>query len=289
MSDGAMTENMSRSGTNSVQIGGEFQQAKKSETNPMQMNTNRTMPQPHHKKSAVRVSWLVASTLLSATLLNAEGFRNPPPGTFDLGRAGGRIAQVDDSSAVQQNPANLVEVTNVEAQLTPTVVYISSDFHSSGTGQSPTTTDPWKLLPNFFLSAPLKNDPFAVGLGVTVPYGLGNEWDQGSSAFTPYSGSWRYQAPYKSELRTINFNPTLSMRVCDKLSIGVGLDVMWSDVTFHQFYPWFVFPGSGGTEPDGNIKATGSGVGYGGHPGAILKYNQPQSGAFPFPSPPDVN
>jgi len=55
------------------------------------------------KNCAKRILWIFALTFLSAAMLNAEGFRNPPPGTFDLGRAGGRIAQVDDSSAVQQN------------------------------------------------------------------------------------------------------------------------------------------------------------------------------------------
>jgi long-chain fatty acid transport protein len=262
----------------------------KSETKPMQIKAEWTLLPQHRQKYASRFLWLSAITFLSAAAcLQAEGFRNPPPGTFDLGRAGGRVAQVDDSSAVQQNPANLMDVTNLEAQLTPTVVYISSDFHSSGTGQSATTKDPWKLLPNFFVSAPLKNDRFAVGLGVTVPYGVGNEWNQSSSAFTPYSGSWRYQAPYKTELQTINFNPTFAMRVCDKLSIGVGLDVMWSDITFHQYYPWFVFPGSGGTEPDGDAKATGSGVGYGGNLGVTLNITDHQRVAFTVRSPMDVD
>src|SRR6266542_3449551 len=52
-----------------------------------------------------------------------EGFRNPPPGAFDLGRAGGRFAHVDDSSAVWNNPANLVDLSAPEAQFTPSVIY----------------------------------------------------------------------------------------------------------------------------------------------------------------------
>src|SRR5689334_19528075 len=57
--------------------------------------------------------------------LIAEGFRNSPPGTFNLGRAGGRIAQIDDSSAIQQNPANLIDVPGAQAQLTPSIIYIN--------------------------------------------------------------------------------------------------------------------------------------------------------------------
>lgn len=90
--------------------------------------------------------------LLGATAYG-EGFRNPPPGTFNLGRSGGRIAQIDDASAIHQNPANLVEVSGLELQLTPTVVNITSGFESPN-GQTAETEDPWKLLPNLFLAAP---------------------------------------------------------------------------------------------------------------------------------------
>src|ERR1700709_2018862 len=100
---------------------------------------------------------LIALTFFCFLDVNGEGFRNPPPGAFSLGRAGGRIAQVDDSSAVQQNPANLVDLTNIQAQLAPTVVYISAEF-TSPNGQSASSINPWKVLPNFFASMPLEND-----------------------------------------------------------------------------------------------------------------------------------
>jgi long-chain fatty acid transport protein len=49
-----------------------------------------------------------------------------------------------------------------------------------------------------------------------------------------------------------------------------------------------VFPGSGGTEPDGDIKATGSGFGYGGNLGATLKITDHQRLAFTVRSPMDI-
>src|SRR5277367_6549782 len=99
---------------------------------------------------------LILLTFTFAANLQGEGFRNPPAGAFDLGRAGGRIAQVDDSSAEQQNPANLVDLTNAQIQLTPSVVYIGVDYKSSVSPDSASTIKPWKLLPNFFASMPLK-------------------------------------------------------------------------------------------------------------------------------------
>ena len=229
------------------------------------------------------VLWCVVATFVLALNVGAEGFRNPPPGAFNLGRAGGRIAQVDDSSAVQQNPANLVDLTNAEAQLAPTVVYIRSSFEGPS-GQSARTIDSWKFLPNAFITMPLKNDKFAIGLGITAPYGLGGEWDQNSSAFQP-SGILRYQSPYFAQLQTININPTISAKLNDRLSIGAGLDVMWSEVTLKEFYPWLIFPYSVGTEPDGVLKVTGDGFGFGGNFGLTWRVTDHQRFAMTYRSP----
>src|SRR5580692_6111614 len=99
----------------------------------MQRQAKRIVVSGSNMESLVnRGLWLVALTLVFVVTTKGEGFRNPPPGTFDLGRAGGRIAQVDDSSAVQQNPANLTDLTNTELQVTPSIVYIGVDFKSAG-------------------------------------------------------------------------------------------------------------------------------------------------------------
>jgi long-chain fatty acid transport protein len=238
--------------------------------------------------NAVAVMVITSSVLSFENRVVGEGFRNPPPGTFDLGRAGGRIAQVDDSSAVQQNPANLVDVPGAELQFTPSVVYISAEFKSP-TGQSATTTDPWKLLPNAFASAPLFDGNAAIGLGVTVPFGLSNDWDQNSSAFAQPTGVLRYQTPYSAELQTININPAFSVRIGDFLQVGAGLDVMWSQVTLKQFYPWFIFPGSTGLEPDGHLEAKGDGIGIGGNIGLTVNLTEHQRVAVTYRSPITVN
>jgi long-chain fatty acid transport protein len=234
-------------------------------------------------RTANPVLWCVIVTFAWTLNLGAEGFRNPPPGAFNLGRAGGRIAQIDDSSAVQQNPANLVDLTNAEAQLAPAVVYIRSSFEGPS-GQSARTIDSWKLLPNAFITMPLKDDKIAIGLGITEPYGLGGEWDQNSSAFQS-SGALRYQSPYFAQLQTININPTISLRLNDKLSIGAGFDVMWSDLEFKQFYSWLPF---GGTT-DGNAKLEGDGFGYGGNIGLTWKVTDHQRFAVTYRSPMTVH
>lgn len=206
-----------------------------------------------------------------------EGFQNSTIGTEDLGRSGGRIAQVDDSTAVQQNPANLIGITNIEAQFTPSVIYYKVNYQSPS-GQSASTFNPWKLLPNFFLTVPLANDRFAAGLGVTMPYGLSGQWDSSSSAFSqkPPFGTLTYFAPNSSQLTTLNINPTVAVKLTDKIRLGAGLDVMWSDLEFHQFLSPML--------PNVQAHADGSGVGVGGNVGLTWQVTDRQRLALTYRS-----
>ncbi len=233
---------------------------------------------------ALIVCWILT---IGGPATKAEGLRTTPPGAFDLGRAGGRIAQVDDSSAVVHNPANLVDLSAAELQLSPGLVYIQADFQSP-LGQSARTTDPWKPLPNAFFGMPLGDGQFGAGLGITTPYGLGPTWDQGSSAFARPGGLWRYQAPYEAQLTTININPGVAAKFGDLLSVGVGLDVMWSDLSLKQFYPWFMLTGNM-ADPDGNIKAEGDGVGVGGNVGLTLQITERQRIALTYRQPLEID
>lgn len=216
-----------------------------------------------------------------------EGFRNPPPGTFNLGRAGGRIAHVDDASSVVQNPANMVDLTGAEVQLSPSIVYIRADYESPS-GVTAETEEPWKLLPNAFATVPLADGNVALGLGVTVPYGLGNEWDETSSAFDRPFGPWRYQSPYSAKLTTVNVAPTVAAKLSEALRVGAGVDVMWSELTLKQYYPWFLGTGNL-ADPDGRITTESEGTGVSGHLGVTLQLTERQRVALTYRLPLDIN
>lgn len=227
----------------------------------------------HHKPPAFVFRFGLALAIFAGTMTApAEGFRNSTIGASDLGRSGGRIAQVDDATAVQHNPANMLNVTNAELQFTPSVIYINVDYTSANGSQSATTIHPWKALPNFFAVIPLKEDRVAVGLGVTVPYGLANEWKTTSSAFQP-GGNFFGAAPYYSQLITLNMNPSMAVKLTEKLRLGVGLDVMWSELKFKNYLA-----------PGLEAKADGTGVGLGGNIGITWLVTENQSIALTYRS-----
>jgi len=209
-----------------------------------------------------RVPLFIASLSIAALLpIHGEGFRNPPAGAYSLGRAGGRYAQNDDPSTVVHNPANFVNFDQTEISVAPSFIYIHIENENNGVKTE--TRDPWKLLPNFFLSTPIIKDKLAVGLGVTTPYGLSNEWEKDKGGFAP-GGPFRYTAPWYTEMKTINANPALSYRITDQISVGAGLDVHWSQLTFKQIFP------TGG--PELNVKAKGDGYGFGGNAGVTWEF-----------------
>lgn len=228
---------------------------------------------------------LAASGPFLPDIANAEGFRNPPPGTLNLGRAGGRLAHVDDSSAMAHNPANLLDLDHAEINFAPTVVYLEVEYDGPG-GLNGQTKEPWKLLPNLFASTPLKDGVFALGLGITTPYGLGNEWEE-KGAFGP-GGNLRYTSAYQADLKTINFNPTFAIKLHERLRLGVGVDVFWSELTLKQHYPWFLVT-TNPSDPDGTAKAKGDGVGVGGNIGLTWLFTERQRLALTCRTPVAVN
>ena len=116
-------------------------------------------------------------------------------------------------------PANLVDVTNILAELDPSIIYINVDYQSPN-GQTASTIHPLKLLPNFFMAAPIIDDKLTFGFGVTVPFGLGNQWDDRSSAFARPGGILGTSTANFGKLTTFNFNPSLAYKICDSVQVG---------------------------------------------------------------------
>ena len=226
----------------------------------------------------IRVLLLLAcGSLFLHSVLNSfgEGFRDATTGTFDLGRSGGRIAQVDDATAVQNNPANLMDLTNGIAEFDPSIIYFNVNYQSPN-GQTASTMHPIKILPDFFVAAPIIKDKLAFGFGVTVPFGLANQWDTSSQAFSRPNGVLGTAAANFGKLTTYNFNPSLAFKVSPSLQIGVGLDVMYSELELRQYLSPFL--------PNFEAHASGDGVGEGGNLGLTWSITKHQRIAFTYRS-----
>ena len=163
--------------------------------------------------------------------------------------SGGRYANLTDASSLHYTPANLAEITRVEAELNYAIWYGDVRFTQAGTGQTVKMQDPWKMLGSFYSAYPIIPGKLVFGLGVTTPFGLDSKW--------PKEGPLKYLIPYEATLLTLDINPVLAFKPVESVAIGVGLDIMYSSLELKQLYPWSqAVPGlslsDGATHFDGN-------------------------------------
>jgi long-chain fatty acid transport protein len=218
------------------------------------------------------VACVLAALVVSPGAARADGFRNPPEGEWALGRIGGKVAQVDDASAVTHNPANLADLEQSSFIASLTLGYSKKEYESP-TGAEAESEDPWGYLPNLYAVWPIESKKLVAGIGLTVPFGRSTTYEKDSL--------FRYTAPYFAELRGINLNPTLAMRVMDNLTAGVGIDILYSDLALSQFYPWSAATGNPAA-PDGVTRFDADGVGLGGNAGVTWKFQERQRVAVTY-------
>lgn len=212
------------------------------------------------KRVGMAVSGLM---LVAGTMVYGNGFRNPPETAAGLGLDGGRLNLTEDASAVAVNPAALADLKKNDAVAGLTLIHTETDYE--GPGGSATTDDPWKLLPNAFAAFPTSEGGPVVGVGLTTPFGQSTIWEKDSV--------FRYTAPYEAELMVVNVNPSVGYRVNKVLSVGAGVDLYSSQLTFKQLIPWGMeIPGAG----DGTLKFDADGDGWGWNVGARLNIGEKQ-------------
>ncbi|HEX2492974.1 MAG TPA: outer membrane protein transport protein [Steroidobacter sp.] len=165
---------------------------------------------------------LAASPAVIPSLANASGFALLEQSGSRLGTAfSGTTAAADDATTNYFNPAGLSRLQRPELIVIASGVGLSSEFDDQGSqaaflqtlGGTGGDAGDWNFVPSAYVAWPI-NTKFALGFGVNAPFGLVTEYDAG------WEG--RFQA-LRSEIKTYNFNPSLSWRVNDGFSIGVGV------------------------------------------------------------------
>ncbi|MET0533094.1 MAG: outer membrane protein transport protein [Steroidobacter sp.] len=168
-----------------------------------------------------RVLYMSIALACTSSSAFASGFALLEQSSSRLGTAfAGTAAAADDASSIFYNPAGLAKLKESQLLVVASGINISSEFENSSSspalgqalGNEGGDAGDWNAVPAVFFSLPI-NEQIAVGLGVNAPFGLKLEYDD----------AWmgRFQA-LKSEIKTYNFNPSLSWRVNEQLSFGVG-------------------------------------------------------------------
>lgn len=169
-------------------------------------------------------------------------------------------AQADDPSAIAFNPAGITQLEG--RQVLGGLVFTKGwTTHTAAVGEEQTDMVNSAVIPFAFVTSPIGDQGWHLGLGMTAPYGQSTEWRQDSFA--------RYAATYSS-LVPVNCNPTVAYQLTPQLSIGAGTDYYYSPATLENRLDWGYLIGAPGTA-DGTLSLDGTGDGWGYNLGLLYK------------------
>ena len=135
----------------------------------------------------------------------------------------GAAAAAEDASTIFYNPAGMSLLPQgMQISTGLALIQFSAKFSDSGSAQSGGNggdAGGLSAVPNLYFAMDVAKD-LKFGVGVSVPFGLKTEYDP----------TWvgRFQA-IKSEIKTINVNPSVSYKLDDKISFGFGLNYQQID------------------------------------------------------------
>jgi long-chain fatty acid transport protein len=169
---------------------------------------------------------------LAGQQASAAGFGITEQSVSGLGNAfAGGSASAEDASTVFLNPAGMTRLQGTRFTAGLHYIMPSTKFSNQGStinpllGGAPLTGGNGgdagvdALVPNLYYVRDI-NERWKFGLGIGAPFGLSSSYDD----------DWvgRYHA-LDSELKTININPALAVKLNDQVSLGFGISAMYSE------------------------------------------------------------
>lgn len=218
------------------------------------------------------VSGAVAGALLAmAGGAAASGFALIEQSGSGLGNAfAGGAASAEDASTIFYNPAGMSRLSGKQIVVTGSAITPSAKFSNTastipapGFVAAPVGRDAGStaLVPSAYFAWEI--DPkWSAGLGLGAPFGLKTEYDP----------NWmgRFHA-IRSEIKTINLNPSVAYKVNEGLSFGFGLNWQRIDAGLTKAVNYAAFGAPAGTEGTNNLTGSDSAWGY--NLGAMFNVN----------------
>ncbi len=176
----------------------------------------------------------IAAASFAAGHANAAGFYLQEQSTSGQGNAfAGQVATPRDASIVYFNPAGMTKLEGIQMNAGVHLIMPDSDITDTGTTSNITAVgnvnggNPYSLspVPNFHISSEMVKDKFWLGLSLSAPFGLGNEYNDG----------WfgRYDST-ETTLHTFDIQPSFAYKVNDALSIGGGISIQYADANLQR-------------------------------------------------------
>lgn len=141
-----------------------------------------------------------------------------------LGNAyAGSAAVADNASTIFFNPAGMTQFDGLQMSVGVNGIGASYKFRNEGStlsGGNGGDAGGWAAVPNAYFAWRL-TPKWSLGIGISAPFGLATEYEDSNWVGRVHS--------LKSEIKTVNYNPSIAYRLNDKISLGFGVDYQTID------------------------------------------------------------
>lgn len=180
----------------------------------------------------------------------AQGFQVNLEGEKQIGMGHTGTGTLQDGASVFFNPGAVAMLPEnyVQAGISP--LLFMSEFNPSNSSTTFRTVNKIATPFTFYGVWGPKNSFWKLGLGIYTPFG----------GLTDWGNTWQGKYALESlDLKTIYFQPTLSIKLTDYLSIGAGFVYNHADIDLTQAIP---ISNSAGADGQGHLSGTGKGYGW---------------------------
>ncbi|WP_345948438.1 outer membrane protein transport protein [Mucilaginibacter sp. PAMB04274] len=186
----------------------------------------------------------------------AQGFQVNLEGQKQIGMGHTGTGLLLDGSSVFFNPGAVAKLSENYLQAGVSPLMFKSGFVATGSNVQYNTAD--KIAPPFNVYAVWgpKAAKWKVGLGVYTPYGGLTDWG------TNWPGKYTLVS---LDLKTIFFQPTVSYKISDVISVGAGFVYNHGSVNLKRAIPL-----ADANNPQGEAELKGGGNGYGFNAGVFI-------------------
>ncbi|MFT3931574.1 MAG: outer membrane protein transport protein [Spongiibacteraceae bacterium] len=216
-------------------------------------------------KTLTHSSLFILSAALSTTAFGSGFALNELSARSTAQAFAGRVSDADEAATVATNPAGMSLLKHAEVSFGASFVDAKSDISNvsskvsvlnvSGTNDGDMI--PFTSIPFGYYVQPI-DDKLALGFGVYAPFGLATEHED------TFQG--RYFGTV-SDIQVITFQPTVSYKLTNNLSLGLG-------ITYNRFdgkLEKAIFTGA--SSPDARAKVKGDDDAWGYNLGAIYEFS----------------
>ncbi len=162
-----------------------------------------------------KIAALTVTAVMAASPAFGSGYRIPEQSINSVALSNAYIANAHAADASYFNPANMSWLEDGwHSEVSLTYINLASiDYTDAAvSSRNGDSKEEEFLLPELHIVSPMYNN-FRFGFSVVYPFGLSKRWDE----------SFPKTFAEDFTLKTYEFNPTVSYKVSDKISFGMGL------------------------------------------------------------------